>query len=178
VPKHDREPLTDFARALDAEEERIKDNWWIGHYKSMGFYHEQLTRYYEFFEREQIQVYLYEDFNEDPVGTTQSIFRFLEVDDTFVPDTSRRLNVSSIPRSYALQALIKNPNPLKSILQAVLPRGLRQQIAVNLHERNLKGAPPMDEEIRKELTEAYREDITKLEGLIGRDLSGWLGEEP
>jgi hypothetical protein len=28
-------------------------------------------------------------------------------------------------------------------------------------------------EARKELAEAYREDILKLQGLIGRDLSTW-----
>jgi hypothetical protein len=176
VRKNDREPLTDFARALEAEEERIKDNWWIGHYKSMGFYHEQLTRYYELFDREQIRVYLYEDFDKDPVAVTQSIFRFLEVNDSFVPDTSRRFNVSGVPKSRAVHTLIKKPNPLKSALKPFLPRGLRWRISAKLHESNLRGAPPLPEEIRKELTEAYREDILKLEGLIGRDLSGWLGE--
>jgi hypothetical protein len=29
-------------------------------------------------------------------------------------------------------------------------------------------------EVREELQEAYREDILKLQGLIGRDLSTWL----
>jgi hypothetical protein len=32
----------------------------------------------------------------------------------------------------------------------------------------------MPEGVREELTEAYREDILKLQGLIGRDLSSWL----
>jgi hypothetical protein len=38
----------------------------------------------------------------------------------------------------------------------------------------------MPEEARRELVEAYREDVLRLEGLIGRDLSGWLdgGQRP
>ncbi len=173
VRKNSHEPLTDFARALDAEEGRIKDNWWIGHYKRMGFYHEQLSRYYELFGAEQIRVYLYEDLNEDPVGMMQSIFRFLEVDDAFVPDTSLRHNVTRIPRSRALQTFIEKPNPLEPLIKPFLPEGMRKRIRANLHNLNLT-KPPMPEDIREELTEAYREDILKLQGLIKRDLSSWL----
>jgi hypothetical protein len=169
-----------FAEALEEEEERIQNNWHaMWHYKSRGFYHEQLTRYYKLFDREQIRVYLYEDFDKDPIAVTQSIFRFLEVNDSFVPDTSRRYDddVLGIPRSYALNTFVGKPNPLKAALKPFVPRGLRRRISSNLYKRNLKGAAPMPEEIRAELTEAYREDILKLQGLIGRDLSAWLGEE-
>jgi hypothetical protein len=173
-----REPLG-FSEALEEEEERIHNNWHaMWHHKSRGFYHEQLSRYYELFDQDQIKVYLYEDLKEDPLGTTQSIFRFLGVDDTFVPDTSVKYDdVPGVPRSHALHTFVGKPNPLKSALKPFVPRGLRRRISANLHKGNLKGAPPMDEEIREELTEAYREDITKLQRLIGRDLSGWLGEE-
>jgi hypothetical protein len=174
-----REPLG-FAEALEEEEERIQNNWHaMWHYKGRGFYHEQLTRYYELFEPEQIRVYLYEDLKEDPLGTTQSIFGFLGVEDSFVPDTSTSYDddLSVVPRSHALHTFVGKPNPLKAALKPFLPRGLRRRISTKLHESNLKGAPPMPEGIREELTEAYREDILKLEGLIGRDLSGWLGEK-
>jgi hypothetical protein len=171
------EPLG-FSEALEAEEERIQDNWAPGwQYKWIGFYHAHLARYYELFGPEQIRVYLYEDLKEDPVAVTQSIFRFLEVDDSFVPDTSlKHEEVSGIPRSRTLHALIKKPNPLKTAIKPFLPEGLRKRIRANLHNRNLT-KPPMAEDIREELTEAYREDILELQGLIGRDLSGWLGKD-
>jgi hypothetical protein len=115
--------------------------------------------------------------SEDPVGLTQSIFRFLEVDDSFVPDTSLRYNVSGIPKSRALHEFIEKPrHSLKTVLRPFVPQGLRRRISVNLYNRNLT-KPPMAEGVREELTEAYREDILKLQGLIGRDLSGWLGKE-
>jgi hypothetical protein len=168
-----------FSKALEAEEERIRNNWAPGwQYKRIGFYHAHLTRYYDLFGPEQIQVYLYEDLDEDPVGMMQGIFRFLGVDDAFIPDTSLRYeDVSSIAKSRALHALIKKPNPLKSVLKPFLPEGLRLRIAANLLDRNLTKPPSMPEEVREELTEAYREDVLKLQGLIGRDLSGWLGKK-
>jgi hypothetical protein len=168
-----------FSEALEEEEERIQNNWAPGwQYRRVGFYHAHLTRYYELFGHEQIRVYLYEELDRNPTGVTQNIFRFLGVDHTFVPDTSVRYDddVSGIPRSHALHTFVGKQNPLKSALKPLLPRGLRRRISANLHKGNLKEAPPMPQEVREELTEAYREDITKLEGLIGRDLSGWLGE--
>ena len=167
------EELTDFARALDAEEERVRERWGPDfHYKRMGFYHEQLTRYYELFEPEQIRVWLYEDLKEDPSGVMQDMFQYLGVNDAFVPETLRH-NVSGTPKSRALQTFIQRPNPLKSFIKPFVPEKMRRRIRVNLRNRNL-AKPPMPEGVREQLTEAYREDILKLQGLLGRDLSSWL----
>ena len=165
----------DFAEALRAEEQRIRDDWAPGwRYKLVGFYHRHLTRYYDLFGGDRIRVYLYEDLGADPVAVSRDIFGFLGVDDSFAPDTSLRHNVSGIPKSKALVSIIKRPNPIKSVAKAVLPEGLRKRMSVSVQNRNLKKAPPMPEGAMRELVEAYREDVLKLQDLIGRDLSGWL----
>ena len=51
-------------------------------------YYKQLKRYFDMFEKDQIKVYLYEDFKNNPIGIMQDIFRFLKVDDSFIPDIS------------------------------------------------------------------------------------------
>ncbi len=90
-----REPLGDFGEALRAERARIRGGWeHLWHYRAMGFYGRQLERYLEIFPAERIHVLLYDDFVADPVGALQGCFRFLGVDDSFVPDTSMRPNVS------------------------------------------------------------------------------------
>ena len=38
--------------------------------------------------------------------------------------------------------------------------------------------PGLDPEIRRQLIDFYREDILRLQDLIGRDLSAWLAVEP
>jgi hypothetical protein len=173
-----REPLDDFARALEAEEERIKDNWeWIWHYKNMGFYYAQLRRYYETFERKQIRVYLYEDLNDAPIDVLQDVFRYLGVDDTFTPDTSPRYNVSGIPKSKALLTLVKRPNLIKASLKPLLPTRLRRRISTTLQNINLSEPPPPRQEIRRELIEVYRQDTLKLQDFIQRDLSSWLDSQ-
>ena len=172
--RNGREPLTDFVRALRAEEERIQSNWeWIWHYENMGFYHTQLKRYYETFERGQIRVYLYEDLKNDPIGMLRDVYGFLGVDDSFTPNTLSRYMVSGVPRSRALYAILRKPHPIKSVLKPLLPKGLRRRVLLNLQNRLLV-KPPFPAEVRRNLTEAYREDVVKLQELIGRDLSAWL----
>jgi hypothetical protein len=177
-----REPLSDFVRALREEEARIAGNWGPEyHYKRRGFYHSQLKRYFDRFDRGRIQVYLYEDFKSDPAGVARSIFRFLDVDDDFTPNVSAKHNVSGIPKSETLQSLyllLRRPNPLKTALKPLFPAKLRRRTRAralgSIQSRNLAKPPLMSPEIRAELSEAYREDILKLQELLQKDLSGWL----
>jgi Sulfotransferase family len=173
-----KEPLGDFALALRAEEERIRNNWGpIWHYKQVGFYYAQLKRYFETFEREQIKVYLYEDLNSDPIELLKDIYRFLSVEDAFVPEVSRRYNVSGIPTDEGWYSLLLRQNLAKSIVKPLLPRGLRRRVSTTLlstlKDRTLV-KPPLPTEVQQQLTKLYREDILKLQELIGRDLSQWL----
>lgn len=170
-----REPIKEFSQALEAEEARIRNKWtWMYHYKNVGFYYAQLKRYLDVFERDQIRVYLYEDLKADPSRLVQNVFRFLEVEDTFVPEVSVRENPAGTPRSEIYSKLVDKPNPVKSLLKPLVPERVRKRIIASLSARNLTERPPLSQEIRRGLIEVYREDILKLQNLIGRDLSGWL----
>jgi hypothetical protein len=179
---HGREPLADFARALDAEEERVRERWWPAfHYTRAGFYHEQLSRYFELFGREQIRIYLYEDLKTDPSGVTRDVFRFLGVDDAFVPDgMSVRHNPSGIPKSSSLYAFLYSGfRRARPFVEPHLPKGLRHRVprlVASLKTRNLD-KPRLLPEVRGRLIGEYREDVLRLQDLIGRDLSSWLEQQ-
>ena len=140
----------------------------------MGFYHAQLERYFEKFDRDRIRVYLYEDLTEDPVSLLRDVFGFLGVEESFVPNLSVKHNVSGIPRSRTLHAFLSNPGPIKSAVKPFVPERMRQRLVANLKMSNLRSAPGLAEEVRKDLVEVYRDDILELQGLIQRDLSGSL----
>ena len=176
--REDVEPFTDFTQAMAAEKERIDNNWsprW--HYKQKGFYYTQLKRYFYLFNRNQIKVYLYDDFKANSISVVQDIYRFLGVDNTFVPNTSQKHNVSGIPRNKALHQFLKQSNPLRGLLHSLVPAQLRQQVKTNLINLNLRKNQPLSPEVRKQFIEEYREDIIKLQDLIQRDLSHWLEVE-
>ena len=169
------EPHADFGRALAQEDQRVADHWsWIWHYKRMGFYYEQLNRYYDLFDREQIAVYLYEDLKSDPANVVVDIFRRLGIDPQFRPDTSVRFNRSGVPKSKALHSFLMRSSPLKAPFKRFIPTGVRKRLVADLRNRNLREPPRLSQEMRLSLAEAYRDDVLKLQDLIQRDLTGWL----
>ncbi len=172
------EPLPDFSRALGEEERRVRENWaWVFRYRMRGLYHEQISRYLRVFGPERVGVWLYEDLMEDPVGVARGVFRFLGVDDSFAPDASSRHNPASVPRGEAARMAIKLMNTTLPAVRKVVPSAYKVRHLAN--RRILTGeSPPLDPEVRAELVEGYREDVLRLENLIGRDLSAWLGDGP
>lgn len=168
------ETILDFDDALRAEPERIANNWpWPWHYKNLGYYHEQLKRYYQRFDPKQIKVYLYEDFSAQNVAVMQDMYGFLGVNRHFEPDISLQYNFSGLPKNKVLQYFLTGPNPFQTALKPLLPTGLRRKIVSKIKRKNLT-KPSLSPELRSRLTETYREETLKLQALVGRDLSHWL----
>ena len=163
-----------FAESLDAEPERIQNNWqplWF--YQQRGFYAQQMKQYINAFGAENIHVYLYEDLAADSLAIAQTIYRFLGVDTDFVPDLTRE-NVSGVPKNKLIQRLLTKDNPLKAAIKPLVPKQLRRNMADKVKQQNLGKKPVLLPEIRQQLTSLYREDILRLQDLIDRDLSSWL----
>ena len=160
--------------ALAQEEQRIAANWeFIWHYRAAGLYCEQLQRYFDIFDRSQLRVYLYEDFRTAPQDVMRDIFRFIEVDSRFQPDTAIRLNVSGRPRVRFLQNLLSGRSAVRSVSRRLLPKRVRSRIRASLYGANLAPPPSLPPATATALHEAYAEDVAKLSVLIDRDLSAW-----
>ena len=168
-----------FAEAIKAEPWRKQNGWWWGfEYIAVGFYFNQVKAYFDAFSHKRVFIILYDDFALSPAETMKAIFKFLDVDETFVPDMSSKHNVSGIPKNKFLQTFLKRPHPVKSVIRPFLPSKLRRRLVAQL--RNHVSAnllrPSFPLETRRALIKTYREDIVKLQDLIGRDLSQWLEE--
>lgn len=181
VVRDQRETAEDFEDALNQETLRKQENWDpIWHLTSVGFYYEQLSRYYRLFPQEQIKVYLYEDLVNEPIRLLQEIFTFLSVDPDFLPDSTVRFNVSGEQKSLFIHklglALFNSPNPIRWISRRIVPKTWRWKVTNWIRQQNLKKQQlPVHQ--REKLIDLYREDILKLQGLIDRDLSHWLKKE-
>lgn len=161
--------LSDFSEALNSEEQFIRENWTpIFFYKKLGFYYEQLKYYYDVFPKSQIHICLNEDLQKYPLKTLQQIYHHIEVDPSFVPDTSMKAGVSGVPKNQALYRFLKQDS-VKKLLKPILPKGIGQRF-----EKQMLNKPRMSEGVRRELLDLYHDDILKLQDLIDRDLSFWL----
>jgi len=149
----------------------------LWHYRNCGFYFEQLTRYFNLFPKDQIQVFTYEDLRSDQEGVLKNIFKFLDVDTNFIPDISVKFNVSGKQKSKLLHSLtlglFNNPNPIRWLSRHIVPESLRWKVTNRIRELNLI-SQKIPEKIKAELINGYRYDIIKLQTLIDRDLSHWL----
>ncbi len=173
-----REALNSFEEALKEEDARVAANWEpLWHYTRLGFYYEQLKRYYELFPREQIAVRLYDDLEADAMQVVQGIFAFLGVDPTFEPDLSTRHKVAGTPRSTSLHALLTRPNPAKALAKRLLPIGVRGPLYASLMRRNVvEHRAGLHNETKQELRRLFSSDVRNLALQIERDLSHWLPE--
>ncbi len=137
----------------------------------LGLYYEQVKRYLNLFPRENIHIFLFEDYQQQPARVMQGLFRFLNVDPDFTPDMSQKHLEPQILRAVAVAHFLKWCGAWRH-LKNVSPRMFRPRLrAIAFRKRK---SLAMDRQDRKYLVEYYRDDIGKLSKLLDRDLSSWL----
>lgn len=171
-----REDLS-FEKALQCEDNRKSDNYeFIWYYKDVGFYYKQVEQYIDSFGGENVKIVLYDDFVENSIKIMKDVYKFLDVDAGFTPNTAVKYNVGPTVRSESFEEfLVKYDNPVKKVLRPILLNTIGKrstEVLVNYFIR--RNTLSMKSKTRMRLIELYRRDILKLEGLIDRDLSGWL----
>jgi hypothetical protein len=129
-----------------------------------GRYGIHLRRYLDAFPPGQVRVFLYDDYVHSPDTVLRELFAFLGVDPDHPIDTTRRHNVSMMPRWPMLHARLR---PLRGVVPDSLAARARSWY---LTPRRFDATA----EERARALEVYRDDIRALEKLIGRDLSRWL----
>lgn len=146
----------------------------FGTYLASGVCHHVLASYFDRVPRERIRIHLFEDFARDPAAVMADLFRFLDVDPGFVPRTGRRHNASGgVIRNPALRLVWTRSARLRAALRLHLPEAARDAVFRAFTAGLVM--PPLDPSLRAELTELFRDDIERLQALLDRDLSHWLG---
>ncbi|GMA48836.1 hypothetical protein GCM10025857_01930 [Alicyclobacillus contaminans] len=167
-----RETLT-FEQALMEEASRRRDGyqplWW---YREIGYYANQVKRYMDVFPPEQLRIFLYEDL-QDASRVVQQCFEFLGISTDVEVDTEIRYNMSGRVRSRFWYNFFSQPNPVKECIKRVLPRNVSHRLGEKAKALTLRkdGMAPQTQE---QLKADFRDDILRLQKLIGRDLSAWL----
>lgn len=173
-----REPLREFEAALDAEDRRRAQGWeWSWHYRGMGYYGEQIARYLEVFDREQLHVFRFRALTVGPSEFAQRVYDVLDIDSDYAPNTGVQRRATGFPKWKWLHDFIGSPaHPLRRWSRYVLPEALRDRILTSVKNANLE-KPPLPASARARLTQAYRDDIGRLEELLDRSFSDWLEAE-
>ncbi|GAU07361.1 sulfotransferase family protein [Desulfoplanes formicivorans] len=173
------ENITSFEEALRAETER-KINWQripsrayfpsMLYYTSMANYASKVSRFYKYFDRDQVKVFVFEDFKKNNANIFQNILKFLEVDQTFEPQY-KKVNASKKPRCPALNYVAQNVyfiEGLKKIMPMRVHRMIKHAGQKMLWKETAREKMP--EDIRYELTRKFFREVKSISDVLQRDM--------
>jgi hypothetical protein len=173
-----------FMEALMRDQDAKNKGWGVSDlYLDLGFYAEQVERYYEAFGRSQVKVFLYEDLRQDPKSLLRSAFAFLGTEPSNANNirTDVQYNKYSVPKNRLAKTILgsrmfraRRSSKLRAKL--ISNDQTRAQIRSSLLFKDAAKST-MDAESRRFLMDLYRPDIQKLQGLLNRDLGHWLWAE-
>ena len=114
----------------------------------------------------------YDDLKKDPLDFIKKIFRFIEVDDTFVPSV---LNKPILVGKYSeplrlINVIGRKIEPISPKSQKMIEFGVRRLRKKFVKQRH----PKMDKKTREGLKKVFRDENIKLGRLLNRDLGSWL----
>ena len=164
------EQAPSLEKAIELEPQRLVEHQdHRFNYLNKGFYYQYISAYIETYSQSRVKVFLFEDLVENAMGVVKECFQFLEVDDQFEPDVRVRYNVSGTWRNRGVEWVFKHLHPLRCKLETTLPPRFVSKVG----ELVMTPESP-DSRYRQELIGVYKEDILRLQDLLGRDLSTWL----
>ena len=156
----------------------------------LGKYHNQLERYYQLFDKEQIKVFIMEDLDGNLDKVIKEVYKFIEVDPEFFPNNINALNQSREVKYRWMSQIFKIPAKIKdsklgrlSLMEKAFRRIRKSSMYIqytNLRDgiidKNFKSMelPEIDEGTRNKINSYFKEDVQKMEALLGRDLKVWL----
>ncbi len=147
-------------------------------YVELGMYYEQVKRYFDIFGREQVKVIIFEEFIQHIEQTVNEVLAFLGVNYKVTEAIREHYNPDSVPRSplsrlvFAFFRWLRARNIKFYKILSLLPDSLVESAPEKiLFKRTQK--PKIDPKAVKFLQEIYRDDVLRLESLLGRRSLPW-----
>ncbi|MGC9332455.1 MAG: sulfotransferase domain-containing protein [Bacteroidales bacterium] len=186
------EHITNFEKALEAESNRRKGldlpkysiDGLTGKrllYREIAQYSNQVKRYFDIFDRNNVHIIIYDDFRDNTVKIYKELLLFLDVSDSFIPEfkiyntnKTRRIKGNSLQR-------IRNHPLIVEIVQSIFPYSLRSKLyryiaslysKINtVHTERIE----INSRLRQSLQKEFSQDVRELSELLNRDLTYWIG---
>ena len=140
-----------------------------------GLYYEQVKRYLDIFGKDLVRIYIYEEFVKDPRHYVKEMLEFLGVNEEPPSSVGEIHNPLRAPRGI-IAAKIMQSESARKFGKKILPRSVGPALKVIFGKKTDKS--PMQLEARELLEKIYKEDVKKLENLLGRSLPWDIAKKP
>ncbi|MDQ3634404.1 MAG: sulfotransferase domain-containing protein [Acidobacteriota bacterium] len=167
----------DFADIIEVLQ---KEDFGQGLYKfiNLSLYSKHLKMIYTIFPQDSVKVYLFEELKSNPGVICSEIFKWLNVDSSFMPEVRKKYNQTrQVKSKFFSEILLKlrKDNIIKKAAKAVLPYKIFTNLSLYLVEFNkskkkFSGLAKKDREFLREYFRPYNKELKELTGL---DLDSW-----
>ncbi len=162
----------DLLKEIAADQVKHVKGWGVSHlYLEVGNYYEQVKRYYDNFPANNIKVIIFDNFKQDASAVMKDLFSFLGVDANFEIDMTQRFNEAGMPRFGKLNYWLTQIG-VYGLVKKVFSPELKEKIKSIIYTKD--NIPKITAAEKQHLQDYYRNDISKLEVLLNKDLSMWL----
>ena len=149
-------------------QEALQKGLYKGGYLELGFYAEQVKRYLDTFGPERVKIIIFEEFILDTKGTASDVLKFLGVNSQPPVSVKEAYNAFAMPRvRWAYR--IFGSRWARRAARTVVPAPLRLLVKERVLLKKVS-KPAMPQEARKFLEDCYRDDVRRLEDILGRKL--------
>lgn len=132
-----------------------------------SFYADHVKRYLETFGHERVKILLFEEFIKDEKAAVKNILAFLGLNINF--ELTGRAYGSTVAARNSFARFVARNVFVRKLARAILPENVLEILRTKLVFKEIK-KPPMLEEDRLFLQKLYRDDVWKLEKVLGRPL--------
>jgi hypothetical protein len=162
-----------FEAALDADARGRKPS--LLTYRERAMFATQVERYITVFDREKVQIIVYDDFKADTRRVFRETLRFLDV----CSDCEREfptINGNTRSRNRFLRRVLRQPpEPVRRAIHALTSPRFRSAVGRYLLGLNAveEPRPVMEPELRDTLRKEFAPEIHRLSTILDRDLTAW-----
>lgn len=168
----DQREKVSFSEAVKLEEERFAEGYgdfWRLKYNSS--YYEKIMKFKENFE--EVRVLVFEELIKNPKEEIKAIYRFLEIEDDFIPDNlGLKYNEGGTYSKNILTRFLLQRNPIKDLIKKLIPLNL-----ADLKRKALSGfrkpKPKIDSETFEYLKGYFAEDVNKVRKELKLNIKSW-----
>ena len=135
-----------------------------------GLYYEQVKRYCDTFGKNQVQIFIFEEFVKDMQKGVKKILDFLGVKND--PPSSiddGMINKFALPKSKLMAMALRN-NKLRKIARKTIPNSFLLKLSILIQAKDTE-KPEISLEDRKLLEDFYRPDVLKLEDFLNKKMT-------
>lgn len=158
-----------FLQAVEVDEKQEEKGWGVSHlYLELGFYGEQLERYFANFPTEKLLVLTFDELTGNRIETIARLLEFLDLEpaDAGRFDLDEVHNRFAAPRGWLARRMLSS-DLVRSVGDR-LPRTFRRAVRRRVLERHGVDKPTMADDVRSYLRSRYDADTRRLEQLLGR----------